>query len=412
MAKASSLVLAVGVLVLGAAGTSWARDVDKPVKPVPVYTHEFEKPIGPEWSPARTFSIRQHKGKVLGQFTNEKVVLKLKDLPKHAYLQIRFLLVVTGTWQGQGTTGSAGQGEPWRLRMVDGPMLLHTTFAYSRRAGINPLAGAKVRQAFPDWYPEGNHPIMTGSTGMGPQFGLFRVACLFPHTASELALEFSGPDAGAVRGNKGWALDSVIVEAFTGPPGKGLDDAALEQLWADLADSEPMRTARAVRSLIGVGDRAAAMLARKIAESLKSPENPEIAKLIVKLDDVRWMTREKATQQLIGIGLPAQATLRQALAANPSAEARSRIERILARLEAAQSQSPETLRWARAARILQMIGSDAAKPVLKTLAEKAPNQLTRELARQALGEERPSTEATKAQGRAAAARLPVVLPAR
>jgi hypothetical protein len=76
-------------------------------------------------------------------------------------------------------------------------------------------------------------------------------------------------------------------------------------------------------------------------------------------------------------GKEVEPTLRQALANKPSIEARRRLERILTgpRLVPA----PEVLRSLRALQILEAIGDEPARRVLRRLAEGAPgSRLTRE----------------------------------
>jgi hypothetical protein len=169
------------------------------------YFHDFSGPAGPEWSRrrrTRTPSGRQF----LGRFTTADTMLTLNGLPRHDAVTLSFDLYVLGDWDG-----NAGP-DGWQVQLVDGPVLLRTTFS-SEPHIVSP-------QAYPDWYPGNNFPGLTGATETGtlgyppvPGFdakgdAVYRMTFTVPHDDGRLAFHFKGlPD-----GREGsWGLDNVKV---------------------------------------------------------------------------------------------------------------------------------------------------------------------------------------------------------
>jgi hypothetical protein len=82
-----------------------------------------------------------------------------------------------------------------------------------------------------------------------------------------------------------------------------------------------------------------------------------------------------------------------------SEEVRGRIQEILGAMGRQRGGDPSIIRWMRAIRVLEIIGSDKAKEVLKVLAEKAPAMRVREAAAESLsylrtGERKPLAKPT------------------
>jgi hypothetical protein len=105
-----------------------------------------------------------------------------------------------------------------------------------------------------------------------------------------------------------------------------------------------------------------------------------LIQLIADLDNKRFTVREEATQELEQLGELAEGTLLTALAGRPPIEVRRRIDRIL---EANKSRRlnppPDQVRLARAVEVLERIGDPAARKLLATLAQGAPEgPLTRD----------------------------------
>jgi hypothetical protein len=145
----------------------------------------------------------------------------------------------------------------------------------------------------------------------------------------------------------------------------------LQRLWGDLALGDG-RGARSPLALAEAGDRAVRFLAGRLRpEAAVDPE--EVRRLLADLDNDEFTTREKATEALQALGERIEPALRKALAAGPPAESRRRLGQILDRL------GPERLRRGRAVESLELVGTAAARDLLRELAKGAPDaRLTRE----------------------------------
>jgi hypothetical protein len=107
--------------------------------------------------------------------------------------------------------------------------------------------------------------------------------------------------------------------------------------------------------------------------------DPErVRRLLADLEDEEFAAREKATEELQALGERIEPALRKALADGPSAETARRLGQILDPLGRWGLGAGE-LRAARAAEALELIGTAAARDVLRNLAQGAPDaRLTRE----------------------------------
>jgi uncharacterized repeat protein (TIGR01451 family) len=172
------------------------------------YFEDFEGAVGPEWS-RRSTSMTPSGRRFLGQFVTEDTTLKLKALPQHDAVTISFDLYVIGTWDGNHDP------DIWQVGLVDGPVLLRTTFS-NDDAPYDP----DYPQAYPDWYPGSTYHGLTGAAekgtlgypdnsgyrGVGDS--VYRMTFTVPHYRSRLALNFKGITVG---GDEPWGLDNVKV---------------------------------------------------------------------------------------------------------------------------------------------------------------------------------------------------------
>lgn len=170
-----------------------------------VYTNDFEGVVGPEWSKTTTDVTPIGARRFLGQFSNEVVTLTLVNLPPHESVAVSFDLFVINSWDGNTTTVGP---DIWALSLPGGPSLLHTTFSNVDELGF--------RQAYPDSYPGGDHPAHTGATEIDTlgysNYGnsVYRLSFIFPHSASSLAIDFSGSGLQTLS-DESWGLDNVEV---------------------------------------------------------------------------------------------------------------------------------------------------------------------------------------------------------
>lgn len=93
----------------------------------------------------------------------------------------------------------------------------------------------------------------------------------------------------------------------------------------------------------------------------------KVRRLIADLDSAEFAKREAATKELTDLGEAALPALRAALKAGPSAEQKKRLGEIVEAV--GHATSGDTLRQLRAVEVLEMIGSDAAREVLESLAK-------------------------------------------
>jgi hypothetical protein len=114
----------------------------------------------------------------------------------------------------------------------------------------------------------------------------------------------------------------------------------------------------------------AVALVRNRLRPAQPPPAAEVRRLLADLDAPEFERRESATKRLAGWGDTAHAALREALRGKPSAEVRRRLEGLLA--DPRLVRQPEARRGVRAVRLLECIGSLAARQVLRELAEGMP----------------------------------------
>jgi hypothetical protein len=126
---------------------------------------------------------------------------------------VSFDLYVIQSWDGDGSAGSGP--DVWRLRVLGGATLLQTTFS-----NYNGTNGIFIPQHYPDAYPGTiTHPGRTGAvendtlgyTNGGRQDAVYRLTFTFPHTQSNLALDFAGVGLQGLI-DESWGLDNVQVK--------------------------------------------------------------------------------------------------------------------------------------------------------------------------------------------------------
>jgi len=172
------------------------------------YSNDFEDTTDPlsEWSASSadtTPGTKDHPAdRFLGQFYQTSARLTLADLPSHTCIEIAFDLYVIQSWDGNGAP------DRWKLSVEGGPTLLDTTF---NNTGDYP-------QAYPDNYPTGSWPAMTGATELNslgyyfngiPMDSVYHLSYQWPHSGDSLILVFEGlpqPDV-----DEFWGLDNVVI---------------------------------------------------------------------------------------------------------------------------------------------------------------------------------------------------------
>jgi hypothetical protein len=154
----------------------------------------------------------------LGQFDNAIVSLTL-PLPAHTGVTVSFDLFILQSWDGNDTTFGP---DLWELTVDGGPTLLRTTFS-------NAFASEpSFRQAYPDAFPGGDHPGLTGtaesdtlgyadiSAYSGANDSVYQLSFTLAHSASAVVLHFSGAGLEGI-GDESWGLDNVRIDVTSIP---------------------------------------------------------------------------------------------------------------------------------------------------------------------------------------------------
>jgi len=406
------LLYALSVLALSIPGTAGsAPGGSAPTKPATtqpaaegkwevVYSNDFQDKVGHQWSRDNTETTPKESRRFLGPFGNDKVSLLLADVPDHKYIRVTFGVFLLRSWDGNHFRSGP---DLWELSVEKGPTLIRSTFSNHAAQGN--------RQSFPDSYPWGDHPHLTGAAekntlGYTYYFGsieaerecdsVYRLSVLAPHTAGSLRLNFAAFGLEELD-NESWGIKSVTVEVTSSNLAANYDDRRLTKLWIDLG-GEAMTGFASTWELVAAGDKAAAFIKDHVADA-SLPEDARVKQLIAELDDAKLSVRESASKELAKLGPGVAAALRKVMETTKSEEVRGRIQEILGAMGRQRGGDPSIIRWMRAIRVLEIIGSDKAKEVLKVLAEKAPAMRVREAAAESLsylrtGERKPLAKPT------------------
>ena len=258
-----------------AAVSPLASAAPNPAKTV-VYRDTLKAPRfwqAPVWSESRlTLSpLGPDQPVFRGPFQAQPVTLSLAKLPAHAWVRVRFKLLLIGSWDGSSPVWGP---DLWSLQVRGGQRLIFTSFGNLGAFANNNL------QAFPDEYPWGRHPAWTGAASKDalhfPKLSggstlaaelndsTYPVEVLFRHSAAALVLDFTGIYGDGAQDRQSWGLADVEVEALHDLP--QADDDALLAHWEQLASADPIRANAALWALVAAGERATALITRKVAE--------------------------------------------------------------------------------------------------------------------------------------------------
>jgi RNA polymerase sigma factor (sigma-70 family) len=158
-----------------------------------------------------------------------------------------------------------------------------------------------------------------------------------------------------------------------------------DRLWRDLSSTDATVACRAAAMLASEPVTAVALLSEKLKPVAKQTGARTTAAIIADLDDPEYRVREAASRELAGRVEVDFAQLFAELATSPSAEVRKRL------IDALQSAQPwpqlaaEDLRQVRAVGVLETIGTQEARRLLKAFADGDPYALLTREARAATG---------------------------
>jgi hypothetical protein len=149
--------------------------------------------------------------------------------------------------------------------------------------------------------------------------------------------------------------------------------------WNDLLGEDAAKAYTAIDRLAAHPDKALPLLRERV-----QPETVDARWLRARLADLDsddFATRQTATKELTRVAETVESDLRRELAKTSSAEVRRRLQGVLEALRAARVEVPaaELVRRLRAVVILERLGSEEARAVLRELADGAPDaRLTRD----------------------------------
>jgi hypothetical protein len=167
-----------------------------------LYWNDFEQSAGDEWSdPGRDATPSGRT--FLGQLGNDTLTLTLPNAPLHGGLRVSFDLYIIRSWDG------SGGGDFWNLEVNDVGAVLQTTFSNN----------SDGYQAFPDNYPDGDHPYQYGAAevdtlGYGSGTwgdSVYHLSKTIPHNSTDVVLTFSASGLESLS-NESWGLDNILVE--------------------------------------------------------------------------------------------------------------------------------------------------------------------------------------------------------
>ncbi len=159
-----------------------------------------------------------------------------------------------------------------------------------------------------------------------------------------------------------------------------ISEDELTKLWNSLAGDDATKAFAATFELSDRPNQTVQFL-RKHLKAAQAADAERVRKLAGSLDAKSFAEREKAEKELRTLGESAVAQLRAILKENPSAEKKTRIDRLLADAMKFALPPGERLRQVRAIAVLEHIGNEDAKALLKELAGGFPEaRQTREAA--------------------------------
>ena len=139
----------------------------------------------------------------------------------------------------------------------------------------------------------------------------------------------------------------------------------LPKLWETMAGDDAAAAWEATRRLSQAGDEATALVGRNVAPVKADAKARD---LIAQIESPKFAEREEAYKSLTELGESAVETVKQALAGTVPAETRQRLETFLDQFEKLGLVSGPKARELRAVAVLEWIGSESARKLLKELA--------------------------------------------
>jgi hypothetical protein len=160
-------------------------------------------------------------------------------------------------------------------------------------------------------------------------------------------------------------------------PDLALAPSQMEELWNDLASEDASRAWQAACTLVKAPKQAVPWLKQHL-KPLSPTDLDRVKQLLADLDSDQFAVRQQAARLLEQFGGQAEPAMRTALERSPSLEAHRQIKQLVDKL-GWPIQTPAAMREFRSLEVLEYIGTDEARAMLRSLAEGVPEaRLTRE----------------------------------
>jgi hypothetical protein len=124
----------------------------------------------------------------------------------------------------------------------------------------------------------------------------------------------------------------VAQQVQVKPLSTDLKDSDLDTIWAEMANGNPGKSLQGCAELYGAKE-CLRYLKNHLNVKVTEPDEKEIEKLVVKLDDNEFSTREDAEAKLIKVGPTIQPLIEKALKEHKTAEMQMRLNRIIAKFK-------------------------------------------------------------------------------
>jgi RNA polymerase sigma factor (sigma-70 family) len=199
------------------------------------------------------------------------------------------------------------------------------------------------------------------------------------HRGQVNALAFSPDGTWLASGSED---TTVLVWNVYEVPGREGPPSDRRALWGDLAGPDAGCAFGAVAQLVAAPEHAVALLRECLAPA--PPLDPKrMARLLADLGDDRFAVRERASAELRELGPAVRPVIERALGEGPALEVRRRLEALREKIDR-RPLGGDALRAVRAVEVLERIGSDEAREVLRGLARGSADALLTQQASAAL----------------------------
>lgn len=239
----------------------------------------YSEDIAKIWSEDKITTAPGDGSKFHGPFQAQPLSLTLGRLTEHAWMKVRFKLVIIGSWDG---SSSVWGPDLWSLQVRGGERLIFSTFG-----NMGDFSNNNV-QSFPDEYPWGRQQAGVGASGKNtlgfPKDGgvstreslndtVYPIEVVFPHSGDSLILDFNGIFDDYAPDNQSWGVGDVEIIAMNAPP--VVADGEIPGLWEQLAAKDAAQANAAMWKLVAAGDRALDSIEARVTgiEPVRGPES-------------------------------------------------------------------------------------------------------------------------------------------